>query len=283
MIEIGAQNSVEKKNGLRLAIFGATGGTGLEVTRQALERGHSVRVLVRNPNRMPLVNQNMRIVMGNVLDAESVRKTLLGADAVINCLGQNSIFRNTGVVSQGTRQILAVMKEMGLRRIVITSSFGVGESRVQASLWQRVVFSTLLRAPYAGNIGEDEAFFAVIGRDWPQGILPYAERFDVKPPGLFLLYALVAQAFGSGVAAIKGLEISFVAVSAYGLWRIGRDHFSRPVGMAAATLYPLYSLAMSGVNAPVALFLNGFEIFAEMRLQGRDRVEAEEAFLGIVQ
>ncbi len=165
MIEIGAQNSVEKKNGLRLAIFGATGGTGLEVTRQALERGHSVRVLVRNPNRMPLVNQNMRIVMGNVLDAESVRKTLLGADAVINCLGQNSIFRNTGVVSQGTRQILAVMKEMGLRRIVITSSFGVGESRVQASLWQRVVFSTLLRAPYADKeIMEPEV--RASGLDW---------------------------------------------------------------------------------------------------------------------
>jgi hypothetical protein len=125
-----------------------------------------------------------------------------------------------------------------------------------------LLLTLLLRAPFADNIGEDEAFFAVIGRDWPRGILPYAGRFDVKPPGLFLLYALTGQMFGDGVAAIKGLEISFVAVSAYGLWRIGRDHFSRSVGMAAATLYPLYSLAMSGVNAPVALFLNGFEIFA---------------------
>jgi hypothetical protein len=125
-----------------------------------------------------------------------------------------------------------------------------------------LLLTVLLRAPYAGNIGEDEAFFVVIGRDWAQGILPYANRFDVKPPGLFLLYALASPVFGSGVAAIKGLEMSFVAASAFGLWRIGRDHFSRPVGMAAATLYPLYSLAMSGVNAPVALFLSSFEIFA---------------------
>ncbi|WP_294540851.1 glycosyltransferase family 39 protein [uncultured Rhodoblastus sp.] len=130
------------------------------------------------------------------------------------------------------------------------------------------LLTLLLRAPFAANIGEDEAFFAVIGRDWPQGILPYAGRFDVKPPGLFLLYALAGQILGSGVAAIKGLEIIFVAASAYGLWRIGRDHFSRPVGMAAATLYPLYSLAMSGVNAPVALFLNGFEIFAVLAALG---------------
>ena len=56
---------------MRLAIFGGTGGTGLELTRQALEHGHNVRVLVRNPNRMPLVNPNMRLVLGNVLDQES--------------------------------------------------------------------------------------------------------------------------------------------------------------------------------------------------------------------
>jgi hypothetical protein len=125
-----------------------------------------------------------------------------------------------------------------------------------------LLLTVLLRAPFAANIGEDEAFFAVIGRDWPQGILPYAGRFDVKPPGLFLLYALFSPLLGAGVAAIKGLEMAFVGASAYGLWRIGRDRFSAAVGMAAATLYPLYSLAMSGVNAPVALFLNGFEIFA---------------------
>ena len=134
---------------MRLAIFGATGGTGLEVTRQALEKGHSVRVLVRNPNRMPLVNQNMRLVLGNVMDRESVTKTILGTDAVINCLGQSSLLRNTGVVSQGTRMIVEVMKQHGVKRLVITSSFGVGESLKKAAWWQRLLFSTLLRAPYA--------------------------------------------------------------------------------------------------------------------------------------
>ena len=63
---------------MRLAIFGATGGSGLELTRQALQHGYSVRVLVRNPNRLTLVNPNMRVVLGDVLDRESVTKTLLG-------------------------------------------------------------------------------------------------------------------------------------------------------------------------------------------------------------
>jgi hypothetical protein len=127
-----------------------------------------------------------------------------------------------------------------------------------------------LRLPFSLNISADEAFFALIGRDWTQGVLPYADRFDVKPPGLFLLYALLQPVFGVGVAAIKGLEVGFVAVSAYGLWRIGKDFFSLPVGLAAAALYPLYSLAMSGVNAPAALFLAAFEISGVLAaLRGR--------------
>jgi putative NADH-flavin reductase len=134
---------------MRLAIFGATGGTGLELTRQALEKGHSVRVLLRNPNRMPLSNDNMRIVLGSVLDHESVVKTILGSDAVLSCLGQGTnLLRNTHVVSVGTHLIMSVMKEQGVRRLVVESASGAGESIAQASLFQRLIFSTLLHAPY---------------------------------------------------------------------------------------------------------------------------------------
>jgi len=150
---------------MRLAIFGATGGTGLALTEQALNHGHSVRVLVRNPNRMPLVNPNMRVVLGNVLDRESVQKTLLGSDAALSCLGQRNLLRNTRVVSEGTRMILDVMKQHGLRRLVMESAFGAGESLAQASLVERLVFATLLWAPYQDkNLIEPEVKSS--GLDW---------------------------------------------------------------------------------------------------------------------
>jgi putative NADH-flavin reductase len=142
---------------MRLAIFGGTGGTGLELTRQALEHGHNVRVLVRNPNRMPLVNPNMRLVLGSVLDPESVTKTLLGTDAVLSCLGQRNLLKNTRVVSDGTRLIMAVMQQHGVRRLVVESAFGAGESLTQAGLAARLMFATLLWAPYQDkNLMEPE-------------------------------------------------------------------------------------------------------------------------------
>jgi putative NADH-flavin reductase len=150
---------------MRLAIIGATGGTGLELTRQALENGHNVRVLVRNPNRMPLTNANMRIVLGNVLDHESVTKTVLGTDAVLSCLGQGTLLRNTRVCSVGTRLIVDVMKEHGVRRLVVESAFGAGESLAQASLIQKLIFATLLAAPYEDkNLMEPEV--KASGLDW---------------------------------------------------------------------------------------------------------------------
>jgi len=150
---------------MRLAIFGATGGTGLELTRQALERGHNVRVLVRNPNRMPLVNPNMRLVLGNVLDQESVTKTVLGADAVLSCLGQRNLLKNTRVVSDGTRLVMAVMRQHGVRRLVVESAFGAGESLAQANLIARLVFATLLWAPYEDkNVMEPEV--KASGLEW---------------------------------------------------------------------------------------------------------------------
>jgi len=150
---------------MRLAIFGGTGGTGLELTRQALETGHSVRVLVRNPNRMPLTNANMRLVLGNVLDRESVNKTLLGSDAVLSCLGQRKLLSNTRVVSAGTKLIMEVMKAQGLRRLVVESAFGAGESLGVATAIERMVFATLLWAPYQDkNLMEPEV--KASGLEW---------------------------------------------------------------------------------------------------------------------
>jgi putative NADH-flavin reductase len=150
---------------MRLAIFGGTGGTGLELTRQALEHGHSVRVLVRNPNKMPVTNANMRLVLGSVLDHESVTKTILGTDAVLSCLGQRNLLRNTRVCSVGTHLIMAVMKEQGVRRLVVESAFGAGESLAAANIMARLMVATVLWAPYEDkNLLEPEV--KASGLDW---------------------------------------------------------------------------------------------------------------------
>lgn len=132
-----------------LAIFGSTGGTGLELTQQALDAGHSVRALVRDPSRMKVTHERLRVVMGDVLDRQSVVKTLLGADASLSCLGQRNLFKNNQISTLGTHMIMEVMKANGQQRLVVESAFGASDSYQSASAVFRLITRTVLRNPYA--------------------------------------------------------------------------------------------------------------------------------------
>jgi 4-amino-4-deoxy-L-arabinose transferase-like glycosyltransferase len=123
-------------------------------------------------------------------------------------------------------------------------------------------WAAALRLPVLGNVGEDEAFFVLVAQRWLAGLAPYAASFDVKPPGLFAVLALAQACFGSAIGTLKGVEIGCVGATALALWLIGARHLSRPVGLWAALLYPLYSLTLSGANSAAELIAAPAEAFA---------------------
>ncbi len=60
---------------MRLLVIGATGGTGRELVRQGLERGHEVAALVRRPSNLRLQHERLSIHQGDVLDYAAVEAT----------------------------------------------------------------------------------------------------------------------------------------------------------------------------------------------------------------
>jgi uncharacterized protein YbjT (DUF2867 family) len=115
-------------NRLRILIIGATGGTGRELVRQALEQGHQVTALVRKPKKMKLEHPNLRVAQGNVHDYDSVESAMRGQSAVVCALGTKRFFYPNRVASNGTANILRAMKECNVPRFVCESSLGVGNS-----------------------------------------------------------------------------------------------------------------------------------------------------------
>uniref|UniRef100_A0A452V0Q4 Biliverdin reductase B n=1 Tax=Ursus maritimus TaxID=29073 RepID=A0A452V0Q4_URSMA len=72
----------------KIAIFGATGRTGLTTLAQAVQAGYEVTVLVRDASRLPPEGpQPAHVVVGDVLQAADVDKTVAGQDAIIVLLG----------------------------------------------------------------------------------------------------------------------------------------------------------------------------------------------------
>jgi uncharacterized protein YbjT (DUF2867 family) len=115
-------------NRLRILIIGATGGTGRELVRQALEQGHQVTALVRKPKKIKVEHPNLRVVKGNVHDYDSVESAMRGQSAVVCALGTKRFFYPNRVASNGTANILRAMKSCGVPRLVCESSLGVGNS-----------------------------------------------------------------------------------------------------------------------------------------------------------
>src|SRR5690242_3704005 len=72
---------------LRIVIFGSTGGTGRQLVEQALQQGHVVTAFARDPSKVKLSHQNLRVARGNVLDLDSVKAALHGHDAALSALG----------------------------------------------------------------------------------------------------------------------------------------------------------------------------------------------------
>jgi len=118
----------------RVLIVGATGGTGRELVKQALERGYAVTALVRNPARLTVEHPRLTVIQGDVLDPRSVETAMRGQEAVLCALGHKRFFRPTRILSDGTRNIVQAMKSHGSRRLVCETSLGIGDSAFRLGL-----------------------------------------------------------------------------------------------------------------------------------------------------
>ncbi|XP_034086389.1 flavin reductase (NADPH) [Gymnodraco acuticeps] len=105
-----------------VAVFGATGMTGLATLPQAVSAGYNVTVLTRDPSRLPADHNAFRVVVGDVLNKDDVMKTLEGQDAVIIILGTRNSLSPTTMMSEGTKNIVEAMKSHGICKVVACMS-----------------------------------------------------------------------------------------------------------------------------------------------------------------
>jgi len=136
------------KTPLRLFILGATGGSGLALVEQALERGHRVTAFVRSPKKLGAPRAGLTIRQGNPFDAAAVSAALADHDAVLSALGPPGPGRTT-VVADGARSTVAAMHAAGVRRLLVV---GVAVLFENIGLLGAILRSTLLR-----NVARDSA------------------------------------------------------------------------------------------------------------------------------
>ena len=74
----------ERVGEVKVLIIGTTGGTGRILLEKALEQGHEVSALARNPSAVAPRDYRPRVLEGNTLDPDAVEAAVSGQDAVLS-------------------------------------------------------------------------------------------------------------------------------------------------------------------------------------------------------
>ena len=192
---------------MRLVIFGANGQTGRLLARQALDAGHTAVAVTRRPEDFPIADPALTVAGADVHDAASLIDIVAGADAVLSTLGVTFTREPVDTYSVGAANIVAAMRQTGVRRLVVVSSAAVDHypGRTGTPFALRVVEPIITRT-IGKTVYDDmrrmETIVRDSGLDWtivrPSGLfdLPYVTDYlagEVDPVGTFTSRADLAD------------------------------------------------------------------------------------------
>ncbi len=108
---------------MKLTIFGASSSSGRLVVEKALAAGHEVTAFVRDPAKLGITNERLKVVAGDALNAAQVEEAVQGSEAVLSTLGPKG--KPAVMAAQSTRNIVNAMEKHGLKRLVVVSVAGI--------------------------------------------------------------------------------------------------------------------------------------------------------------
>jgi uncharacterized protein len=151
---------------MNLTILGATGATGRELVRQAIDRGHTVTAIARHPERLGIPTDRLIQVAADVLDSDAMAASLTGSKTVLSGLG-NVSGQDPRVLSAGARAVVAADPE----RIIWLGAFGTGSSAPAAGPLTRTLLRLVLRSELGDKVAADGVVLAAGGTVFHAGPL----------------------------------------------------------------------------------------------------------------
>ncbi|MGH7437084.1 MAG: NAD(P)-dependent oxidoreductase [Polyangiaceae bacterium] len=176
---------------MKILVLGASKGTGALATKVALDHGHDVSAFARSPDNLVLSSPRLTRIKGDFHNRASVEAAVKGHDAVLvtasSTGGLAEFKRNPRYFSKGTELTIDAMKAQGVRRLVVLSALGTGDSLpLMPFLLRKLMVGWLLRLPYEDHERQEDLVRAS-GLDWviarPSRLTdgPAGSRYVVKP------------------------------------------------------------------------------------------------------
>ena len=119
----GSSGAGHNQQSLKLVVLGATGGTGLELVKRALGRGHVVTALVRSPDRLKESQDRIIVKKGDLLNTGELEQVIQGHDAVLSGFGPRVPVSKAeaNLLERFARALTRAMRAAGVRRVIVES------------------------------------------------------------------------------------------------------------------------------------------------------------------
>ncbi len=122
--------------------------------------------MVRDPERLKAKHERLSLVQGDVMDRATVDRAVREQEAVLCALGHRRWLGPSKILSGGTRNIVEAMKEAGVKRLVVETALGVGNSTGRLGLYYTFFTIPLILPFYWYDKGRQEHVVRESGLDW---------------------------------------------------------------------------------------------------------------------
>jgi len=169
MMATGTRIASEDRHMTRITVIGGSSGVGLACVKEALGRGHTVRMFSRSASATDLRHEQLETLVGDALDTEDVAKALTDTEVVLQTLGvplgPKLVTGPITLFSRSTAVLLPAMQAAAVRRLVALTGFGAGDSSSSIALLQRPGFRLLLGKAYDDK-STQERMIKASGLEW---------------------------------------------------------------------------------------------------------------------
>lgn len=129
---------------MKLLVIGATRGIGRSLVERALDEGHNVTTLVRDPVKMPISHDRLHMIKGDIRDKEAVNCAVEDQDAVCVCIGIKPTRKPVSVFSEGAKAVIEAMTHSDANQLICVTGIGAGDSKNHGGFFYDRIFNPLL-------------------------------------------------------------------------------------------------------------------------------------------
>ncbi len=113
---------------MKIVVFGGTGMIGQRIVKEALDRGHTVTAVARDPSKLTLSNPHLETAKGDATDADSVAQIARGNDVIVSAVGPDHQLGNYSMLVDAAHALLDGVKRAGVKRLIVVGGAGTLEA-----------------------------------------------------------------------------------------------------------------------------------------------------------